>query len=319
MCYKNILYFDLLIFGYPMASDIKKNHWLFAATPTPWHDYILLLRLDRPIGTWLLLLPCFWGLAIYHDKMSAEGFLYYLIVFTVGAFALRSAGCVWNDILDREFDKKVARTRQRPLASGRISLDRALWVLVTLLSIGFFILVALDNHPAQVVALLSLALVVPYPLMKRLFPLPQLWLGFTFNIGVLVAGVIGSEDYFDIGLWWLYAIGILWTMAYDTIYALQDKDDDELLGLKSSALFFGKEVKKIVGGFYLLMAMALVGLVYYLDGNNPLVGYGLCVATMLVMWSNYQKINPKKPAINLQVFRRQWMVGVLILLVLYYA
>ncbi len=302
-----------------MASDIKKNHWLFAATPTPWHDYILLLRLDRPIGTWLLLLPCFWGLAIYHDKMSAEDFLYYLIIFTVGAFALRSAGCVWNDILDREFDKKVARTRQRPLASGRISLDRALWVLAILLSIGFFILVALNNHPAQVVALLSLALVVPYPLMKRLFPLPQLWLGFTFNIGVLVAGVIAADDYFDIGLWWLYAIGILWTMAYDTIYALQDKDDDELLGLKSSALFFGKEVKKIVGVFYLLMALALVGLVYYLDGTNPLVGYGLCAVTMLVMWNNYQKINPKKSAVNLQVFRRQWIVGFLILLVLYYA
>ncbi|MGI9462010.1 MAG: 4-hydroxybenzoate octaprenyltransferase [Alphaproteobacteria bacterium] len=300
-----------------MPSDIKTNHWLFVITPKKWHDYILLMRLDRPIGTWLLLIPCLWGLAIYHQQLSYQDWLRYVGIFALGAFVLRSAGCVWNDILDREFDKKVVRTKNRPLASGRVGVDDALKLLAVLLAIGLVMLFLLGNHPAQVVALLSLGLVVPYPLMKRIFPLPQLWLGFTFNIGILVAGMLTTNDYFNIGLWWLYIIGVLWTLAYDTIYALQDKDEDALLGLKSSALLFGKHIKTAIGVFYLSMAGLLLGLIYYLgDGNRFAYVYWLLAG--FAMFDSYDKVHLKQPYRNLRVFRRQWLVGLFIFLALYY-
>ncbi|MDI9314089.1 MAG: 4-hydroxybenzoate octaprenyltransferase [Hydrotalea sp.] len=293
------------------------KNWLFAITPKWWHDDVALMRLDRPIGVWLLLLPCFWGLAIYHQGFSFDEFIYYGLVFTAGAFALRSAGCIWNDILDREFDKKVARTRDRPLASGRLSLDHAIWLMSILLLIGFVVLLLIDSKQSHVVALLSLGLVAPYPLMKRMFLLPQLWLGFTFNIGVLVAGMLTTNNYFDLGLWWLYLIGVLWTVAYDTIYALQDKDDDFLLGLHTSTLVFGGQVKHAIGICYLLMTALLVGLFIYLD-SEAIVGYGFLGLAVLAMAHSYRRITEKKSEANLQNFRWQWLIGVLIFLALYY-
>ena len=300
-----------------MTIKRKEKHWLFAVTPSSWHDAISLMRLDRPIGAWLLLLPCFWGLAIYSDKFSPNDFFYYLVVFTLGAFALRSAGCIWNDIMDRELDKQVARTKNRPLASGRMPLEHAIWIMSVLLLIGFVVLLLIDSKPSHVVALLSLGLVAPYPLMKRLFLLPQLWLGFTFNVGVLVAGMLTTNNYFDLGLWWLYIIGVVWTMAYDTIYALQDKDDDALLGLRSSTLVFGPRVKHIIGWCYLLMILLLVGLFVYLDSNN-IVGYVFLLLAAVAMGHSYRRITIKKSEANLQNFRWQWVIGLLIFLALYY-
>jgi 4-hydroxybenzoate polyprenyltransferase len=201
------------------------------------------MRLDRPIGTWLLLFPCWWSITMAAGTVGL-GFwtwAYLMVIFGIGALVMRGAGCTVNDILDRDIDGKVARTAGRPIASGQISAKQAVAFLGLELAIGFLVLVQL-NKPAVMVGLLALLLVGVYPLMKRLTYWPQAWLGITFNWGALLgwAAVTG-------GIQWppvmLYLAGILWTLGYDTIYAHQDKEDDVMLGVKSSALALGTATK----------------------------------------------------------------------------
>lgn len=300
-------------------SDIKSDHWLLSLASPALRPYFLLLRFDRLIGLWLLLLPCFWGLGLFADHYLPAEFVYYLLLFSLGAVAMRSAGCVWNDILDREIDRKVSRTKGRPLASGAIGLHEAVLVMLGLLFVGLVVVTMLGVREAQVVAFLSLGLVAPYPLMKRFFPLPQLWLGFTFNVGILVAGMLVVRDFFNPGLWLLYAVGICWTMAYDTIYALQDIEEDEMLGLQSAPLFFGKRVKQAVGFFYGLMAVLLLYLFYYMGGSfdlGSITSLLLLTAAFALMIYCYRKLDVKDPKICLKIFRWQLWVGVLIFLAL---
>lgn len=210
------------------------------------------MRLDRPIGTWLLLLPGWWAIALAQSKMRWDLF----ILFAIGALVMRGAGCVINDLWDHRMDAKVARTKGRPLPSGRVSRREAIAFLFFLLMAGFAILMSL-SYTAIITGVASLLFVVTYPLMKRVTWWPQLFLGLTFNFGALM-GTAAVEDYITTNAWWMYAAGIFWTLGYDTIYAHQDKDDDALAGIKSTARLFGRQSKHWVASFYLTMMALLV-------------------------------------------------------------
>jgi 4-hydroxybenzoate polyprenyltransferase len=207
--------------------------------------FAMLARFDRPIGWWLLYWPCAWGLLLSGGLVSHWHLLLWMLL---GAIAMRGAGCVYNDIADRDLDAQVERTRNRPLASGALS-ARAAWVwLVMLALIGLIVLMQLD-HTAQIVALASLAPVAAYPFMKRITWWPQAWLGLVFSWGALV-GWVAVTGKADGTMLFLYAGSICWVIGYDTIYALQDREDDALIGIRSSALRMGARVKAGVGLFY---------------------------------------------------------------------
>ena len=232
----------------PAQSDIvpdSERRGLIGALPRSWRPFASLMRLDRPIGAWLLFWPCAWSVAL--AGVGRGGWLL-IALLGLGAFAMRSAGCVYNDIIDRDLDQKVERTRLRPLASGAASV-RSAWILLVLLSlIGLVVLLQLDRL-AQLIALGSLAPVAAYPFMKRITWWPQAWLGLVFSWAALVGwpAVTGEIGWTAL---LLYGGSILWVIGYDTIYALQDREDDALVGVKSSALALGPNVRLGVGLFY---------------------------------------------------------------------
>jgi 4-hydroxybenzoate polyprenyltransferase len=216
----------------------SERHGLIGALPRPFRPYASLMRLDRPIGAWLLFWPGAWAVAL--AGLGPQG-LALIAWLALGAFAMRGAGCVYNDIVDRDLDAKVERTRMRPLASGRASLAGAWALLVVLCLIGLVVLLQL-GRTAQIVALASLAPVAAYPFMKRITWWPQAWLGLVFSWGALVGwpAVTGQIELTAILLW---AGSVFWVIGYDTIYALQDREDDALVGVKSSALALGRHAR----------------------------------------------------------------------------
>lgn len=235
------------------ASDIRTEGWLARATPAPLRPYLYLMRLDRPYGAWLLLLPCWWSLALAADGGWPDAGM--LALFALGAFLMRGAGCVMNDIADRDFDGQVARTAQRPIPSGQVSVRQAIAFLALLALLGLAILVQFNTF-AIGVGVLSLATVIIYPYMKRFTYWPQAFLGLSFNWGALLgwAAVHGSLAWPPVIL---YAAGLFWTLGYDTIYAHQDKEDDVLVGVKSTALALGERTVPALVVFYGL-ALALI-------------------------------------------------------------
>lgn len=234
------------------ASDIPKGNWVERFLPAGARPYARMARFDRPIGTWLLLFPCWWSLAL-----AAEGWpsIYLFVLFGLGAMVMRGAGCTFNDITDRDFDGRVARTADRPIPSGAVSVLQAVIYMVALALIGLVILVQF-NRFAVIIGAASLLLIVIYPFMKRVTYWPQFFLGLAFNWGALLgwAAVRG-----DLGLpaYLLYAAGIFWTLGYDTIYAHQDKEDDALVGIKSLAIKFGSATRPYLYVFYAI-AIALM-------------------------------------------------------------
>jgi 4-hydroxybenzoate polyprenyltransferase len=235
-------------------SDIRKDHWLFRLAPAAARPYLELARLDRPIGTWLLLLPGWWALALAPQVTATATSPWpdwrLLLLFALGAFVMRGAGCTFNDIVDRDFDGRVARTALRPLPSGRVTLRQALLFLAAQLLAGLVILLLLPPLAIWLGAG-SLLLVFTYPFMKRLTYWPQAFLGLTFNWGALLGWAAATQE-----LHWravaLYLGGLCWTLVYDTIYAHQDREDDALIGVKSTALRFGRATRPIIAGFALL-------------------------------------------------------------------
>lgn len=196
-------------------------------------SFIYLGRFNSPTGAFLLAWPCTWGIAM------AKPDLIYLINFSlllvIGAFIMRAAGCAWNDILDRHIDKKTIRTKNRPIASGSLTITEGILFILMLLVIGFLILVSLPI-PAIIISLISIPLIIIYPLTKRITFFPQIWLGITFNIGILIGYSCITEKYPDISVIILYFGAIFWTIGYDTLYAMQDYKDDLLTGVKSTAV-----------------------------------------------------------------------------------
>ncbi|MFQ3622548.1 MAG: 4-hydroxybenzoate octaprenyltransferase [Acetobacteraceae bacterium] len=255
--------------GLAQASDIRTGG-LIGALPRPARPYALLMRLDRPIGTWLLFLPGLWGLALGAESWPDPRLV---ALFAVGAVVMRGAGCVINDLWDRDIDRRVARTAGRPLASGAVGPWRALLLLGALLSAGLAILVQLS----PVAILLGIASLVPvaiYPAMKRLTWWPQAFLGVTFNWGVPM-GYAAATGTVQAPALVLYAGAILWTLGYDTIYAHQDRDDDALIGVRSTALLFGEATRPFLAVCYagavalMLAAGILAGLsVWYFVGTG---------------------------------------------------
>jgi 4-hydroxybenzoate polyprenyltransferase len=234
--------------------------------PSRWRDLAVLARWDRPIGTWLLLLPCWWGLALAGPLPSP----WLMALFAIGAVAMRGAGCTLNDLADRKFDRQVARTRNRPLAAGRIRVRVALLFVAAQSLVGLMVLAGL-NLSAALVAFGSVPLVLIYPFMKRITYWPQAFLGLTFNWGALV-GYAAVTDTVTAAALVLYAAGFFWTLGYDTLYAHQDKEDDALIGVHSTALLLGAATPQWLLVFYgttlaLLVAagaMAGKGALFYL-------------------------------------------------------
>src|SRR5512139_3822012 len=228
----------------------SEHRGLVARLPERVRDFALLARFDRPIGWWLLFWPCAWGV-----WLSGAGLQWQLVLWLLlGAIAMRGAGCVYNDIVDADLDRQVARTASRPVASGRVSTKAAWLWLLALCGVGLVVLLQL-RPVAQVVALASLALVAAYPFMKRITWWPQAWLGLVFTWGAPVGWTALRSDRLDV-MAALYAGSMFWCIGYDTIYALQDREDDALVGIRSSALRLGERVQGGVGLFY-LAAMAL--------------------------------------------------------------
>lgn len=228
------------------ALPDTERHWLIAALPSAARPFALLARFDRPIGWWLLFWPCGWSMALAGGARERWDLVLW---FLLGAVAMRSAGCVYNDIVDRDLDRKVERTRSRPLASGRVSV-RAAWIwLLALCLVGLAVLLQL-RWEAQLAALASLVLVAAYPFMKRITWWPQAWLGLVFSWGVPVGWIAITGDYAP-AMIWLYAGSVFWVIGYDTVYALQDIEDDALAGVKSTARRLGRNARTGIAFFYL--------------------------------------------------------------------
>ncbi|PKP87816.1 MAG: 4-hydroxybenzoate octaprenyltransferase [Alphaproteobacteria bacterium HGW-Alphaproteobacteria-17] len=245
-----------------------------ALLPAAVRPYALLARFDRPIGWWLLFWPCAFGLALGGGAVSHWPLFLWLLF---GAIAMRGAGCVYNDIVDRDLDAQVARTASRPVASGAVSVRGAVLWMVLLSLVGLFVLLQLPR-PAQIVALASLLLVAAYPFMKRITWWPQAWLGLVFSWGALVAWVaVGGVGGMALPL--LYAGCIAWVIGYDTIYALQDIEDDMLVGVKSSARAMGGQVRTGVGLCYIVALAAWAGALWAVR-PDPLVLVALLPAAV---------------------------------------
>lgn len=234
-------------------TDILAGDWIDRFLPPALRPYARLMRLDRPIGTWLLLLPCWWGAALAAQDWPQARLL---VLFAIGALIMRGAGCVINDMWDHDIDGRVERTATRPLASGALTLGQAGLFLALLLLLGLLVLLQLSAQTIWL-GLLSVPLFVLYPLAKRYTFWPQFVLGLTFNWGALLAFL---EVRGEIGLnaLLLYAAGVFWTLAYDTVYAVQDRADDAAVGVKSTALRFGEKVRLWVAGFFDAMMILLL-------------------------------------------------------------
>lgn len=293
-------------------ADALKQHWT-DALPAAWRPFAQLSRLDRPIGWQLLLLPCWMGLAIARTGIGffAEDALY-AAAFLLGAIAMRGAGCTYNDILDRDIDAKVERTRARPLPSGAVSTTAAWAWLVLQCLLGLVALLAFPRV-AQITALCALPLVALYPLMKRITWWPQAWLGIVFSWGALVGGaaVAYPAQIPDEALA-LYAGCIAWTIGYDTIYALQDREDDALIGVRSTARLFGSRWRTWTSVFYVL-SIFLWSLAAAIAGA-PLVTFGvLGLIGALLIWPMLQSVDEASPKTALAAFKANALIGAAIL------
>ena len=284
----------------------SQHRGLIAALPERLRDFALLARFDRPIGWWLLFWPCAWGVLL----AGGQGEWALLGWLLLGSIAMRGAGCVYNDILDADLDRKVARTAARPLASGRVS-TRAAWAwLLALCLVGLVVLLQL-RVIAQVVGLASLAPVAAYPLMKRITWWPQVWLGMVFSWGALVGWTALSGDHLPV-LAALYAGSICWVVGYDTIYALQDREDDALVGIRSSALRLGAHVRAGVAGFY-AMALGLWALAFWLLRAEWLALFALIPLAVHLLWQ-VATLEPADSANALARFRSNRFAGLLMAL-----
>lgn len=241
------------------VADAVSGNWVDAWAPAPMRPYLRLSRADRPIGTWLLLLPCWWGLALamLHDQHVSWFDAWIALGCAMGAFLMRGAGCTWNDITDRDFDGQVERTRSRPIPSGQVSVRGAvIWMGVQAL-LAFLILLTF-NVAAIRLGILALVPVAIYPFAKRFTWWPQVFLGLAFNWGALLAWTAHTGA-LEAPAILLYMAGIAWTLFYDTIYAHQDTDDDALIGVKSTARLFGTQTPQWLRRF-LMATVGLMGL-----------------------------------------------------------
>jgi 4-hydroxybenzoate polyprenyltransferase len=293
------------------VADAPPDNWVDRFMPRPWRPYARLMRLDRPIGLWLLLIPCWWGLVL--AQIAAGGGmpnLWYGLLFLLGALVMRGAGCTLNDLADRNFDAQVARTRSRPIPSGQVSVKAAFAFLILQCLAGLVILLQF-NWPTVVLGAASLVLVAIYPFMKRFTYWPQVFLGLAFNWGALVgwSAIHGAIAWPAV---LLYLGGIAWTLAYDTIYAHQDKEDDVLIGVKSTALKFGAASVTWIAGFFIL-ALVLIEASLWLAQAGLLAHMGVAAAALHAAWQ-IARLDIDNPQNCLKLFRSNRDLGLLLLL-----
>ncbi|MCB1519928.1 MAG: 4-hydroxybenzoate octaprenyltransferase [Hyphomicrobiaceae bacterium] len=290
----------------PPVADAVRDNWVDSYAPIRWRPFLRLARADRPVGTWLLLFPCWWSLGL---ASIADGRAFpepwYLVLFAIGAFAMRAAGCAYNDYIDRDYDAQVARTMSRPLPSGQVT-PRQVLVFVACLGLIGLLVVLQFNVFTRWLAISSLALVLIYPFMKRLTNWPQLVLGLAFNWGALVgwSSITGTVGLAAVAL---YAGSVMWTIGYDTIYAHQDKEDDLMLGLKSTALHFGAATPAWVGGFY-LAAIVFWSIAGFLAGAHLISFVALALVGLHFAWQ-VSTLDTADPENCLKRFRANRDVG----------
>ena len=255
--------------------------------------FIELTRLNKPIGIMLLFWPCSWGLAYaYSYTKNLNQFLFYLLLFFLGSVLMRSAGCIVNDIVDKDYDKKVKRTKQRPIAANLISVNQALIYSAILCLIAFFILIQF-NKLTIILGLSSMILAFSYPFMKRITYWPQLFLGITFNWGSIMSWA-ASTNYISQEIIIFYLSAIFWTLGYDTIYGAQDIRDDEIIGVKSTSIKFKKNIKQFVSINYLLSSLLIIYLIKNELGFNFLTFFMLVfILTLIYQIQIFDKNNPR--------------------------
>ena len=276
--------------------------------------YSQLLRLEQPVGFFLLMLPCFWGvLAASNSYQHLWSNIYLFLIFAIGSIVMRSAGCIINDFFDKDLDKHVSRTSQRPLASGAVSSFEAFIIFSILNLIGLAILLSL-NSLAIVIGLISFVLFIFYPLMKRITYWPQLFLGITFNIGCLI-GYAAIENQLNFQIIILYLSGIFWTLGYDTIYAHQDREDDLNIGIKSTAILFGNNTKQWIIIFYSLMVLCLI--LFGLLHDQNIYYFILLIFVSAHLFSQIKRLNIENKDECLSIFKSNQYLGLMVALTLF--
>jgi len=293
--------------GAGRVADSTGN-WVDSLAPAWSRPYLRLARLDRPIGSWLLLLPCWWsaGLAAVHAGTQVDA--WQAALFLVGAFAMRGAGCTWNDIVDRDLDSRVERTRSRPIPSGQVTVKAAAAFLVLQALIGLAVLLQFNNLTRSI-GFASLAVVTIYPFMKRITYWPQIVLGLAFSWGALM-GWPALLDHIDLPVFLLYAGAIAWVIGYDTIYAHQDREDDALIGIKSTALLFRGRTKPMLTAFYLL-CLGLIAAAGWTAGAGFIFVLGLLAFAAHLFWQIF-RLEIDDPGICLAVFKSNRDAGLLL-------
>jgi 4-hydroxybenzoate polyprenyltransferase len=290
------------------VADATGN-WVDSRAPVWSRPYLRLSRLDRPIGSWLLLMPCWWSAALAAGVAHDIGPLpLNLALFFVGAFAMRGAGCTWNDITDRDLDALVERTRSRPIPAGQVSVPQAAGFLVIQALIGLAVLLQF-NRTAVVTGIASLVIVAVYPFMKRITWWPQIVLGLAFSWGALM-GFAVTLGRIDATALTLYAGSIAWVIGYDTIYAHQDAEDDALIGIKSTALLFGARTRPALMGFYGL-AVALIGAALVLADARWPAWIGLAAFAAHLAWQ-IRRLEIGDPELCLRIFKSNRDAGLLL-------
>jgi 4-hydroxybenzoate polyprenyltransferase len=293
--------------GAGRVADSTGN-WVDRLAPAWARPYLRLARLDRPIGSWLLLLPCWWsvGLAAVGAREGVN--LWHLVLFFVGAFAMRGAGCTWNDIVDRDLDARVERTRSRPIPSGQVTVATAAAFLVLQAMIGLAVLLQFNRFTIYV-GLASLGVVAVYPFMKRITYWPQIVLGLAFSWGALM-GWPATFAQLDPPALLLYAGAISWVIGYDTIYAHQDREDDALIGIKSTALLFRERTKPMLALFYAL-AVALIAVAGFSAGAGLIFALGLLAFALHLAWQ-IARLDVDDPINCLAVFKSNRDAGLIL-------
>ena len=277
--------------------------------------FINLTRLNRPIGIMLLFWPCSWGLVYaYSVEQNLNQFLYYLFLFFLGSVLMRSAGCIVNDIVDKDIDKKVQRTKNRPLACNLISIKNALTYVVILCSFAFFILIQF-NTLTIVLGIVSMVLAFSYPFMKRITYWPQLFLGLTFNWGVVMAWTAVTNSV-SVEIITLYVAAIFWTLGYDTIYGVQDIADDEIIGIKSTSIKFKDNIKFFVTFCYFFSCFLIVTLFYdQLSLNSFTLLIIIFVSSLIYQIIKFKENDPEK---CLYIFKLNNFSGFFLFLAIFY-
>lgn len=269
------------------VADAPSDNWVYRLLPPSAWPYAQLARWDRPIGWQLLMWPCFWSTALAVIAGGAEGpaglgrMIWYLLLFFVGSVAMRGAGCTYNDLVDHRIDAMVARTRSRPLPSGRVSRSQAKIFIAVQALVGFLVLIQLNGF-AILLGILSLGVVAIYPFAKRVTDWPQAVLGLAFSWGAL-EGWAAVHHGLAAAAIFLYLASICWTIGYDTIYAHQDKEDDELVGVRSTARLFGEDTRAWLGGLY-GATLVLMVIAYALAGAGLISFLGLAIAAVMFGW-----------------------------------